>query len=151
MPTETITITETGCYLDNHRGHYITRDAIELAIGYGFIVGPFERFALDHYDGAGHAENYPFESLIELCDDAIVWLNSGQGECGECAGTGKVRDGLANRAHGTDPPIVVCRACSGSRRGPREPGQNFPPIIPGDTYWTFNDGDFGLYVIEDMD
>jgi hypothetical protein len=54
MPSTTIT--ETGCYLDNHRGHYITRDAILLAQGLGFIVGEFERFALDHYDDLGHEE-----------------------------------------------------------------------------------------------
>ena len=71
------TITETGCYLDNHRGHYITRDAIELAIGYGFIIGPFERFALDMYDSHGHEESYPSEGLTDLCDEAIAWLNSG--------------------------------------------------------------------------
>jgi hypothetical protein len=78
--TSSIAITETGCYLDNHRGHYITRDAILLAQGLGFIVGEFERFALDHYDDLGHEEGYPQEALIELCDEAVAWLNNGQGE-----------------------------------------------------------------------
>jgi len=76
--TSTTTITETGCYLDNHRGHYITRDAIELAVSFGFIIGSFERFALDHYDDLGHEEDYPHEALYELCDDAVEWLNAGQ-------------------------------------------------------------------------
>jgi len=30
MPIEIFTC-ETGCYLDNHRGHYISRDVIDLA------------------------------------------------------------------------------------------------------------------------
>lgn len=77
---ETITLTETGCYLDNHRGHYIIRDTIELAAHWGFIVGPFERFALDHYDDLGHEEDYPQECLIELCDEAVAWLNAGREE-----------------------------------------------------------------------
>ena len=42
---DTITLTETGCFLDNHRGHYIQRDAIELAVEYGYIIGGFEKFA----------------------------------------------------------------------------------------------------------
>lgn len=75
-----VTITETGCYLDNHRGHYIVRDAILLAIEFGFIVGPFERFALDHYDDLGHEESYPQEALVDLLDEATQWLNMVQGE-----------------------------------------------------------------------
>lgn len=114
---ETITITETGCYLDNNRGHYITRDAIELAIGYGFIVGQFERFALDMYDDLGHVENYPFEALVDLCDEAVSWLN-----------------------HGRD-----------SYPDARWAGQNFPPIVPDDHYWSFYDGDFGLYAVDELD
>lgn len=70
-------ITETGCYLDNHRGHYILRDVVELAIGYGFIVGGFERFALDQYDEHNHTDGYPHEELTELADEARDWLNSG--------------------------------------------------------------------------
>lgn len=73
--SEPITITETGCYLDNHRGHYITRDMIELAISFGYIVGPFERFALDMYESHGHEEHYPSEGLYELADSAREWLN----------------------------------------------------------------------------
>lgn len=117
MPTETITITETGCYLDSHRGHYITRDVIELAIGYGFILNGFEQFALDAYGESSDWESYPYDALYELCDEAISWLN-----------------------HGRD-----------SYPDARMAGQNWPPIIPADTYWSFNDGDFGLYAIEDLD
>lgn len=75
---ERITITETGCYLDNHRGHYITRDMIELAIGYGFIVDGFVRFALDHYDDLGQEENYPQEELYDVSREALEWLNVGE-------------------------------------------------------------------------
>ena len=45
-----MTEADLGCHLDNHRGHYIGRDAIQLAQGYGFIVGPFEQWAIDTYD-----------------------------------------------------------------------------------------------------
>jgi hypothetical protein len=72
------TITETGCYLDNHRGHYLTRDVVELAIGYGFIVGEFERFALDQYEDHNHQNGYPHEALTDLADEARAWLNAGQ-------------------------------------------------------------------------
>src|SRR3954465_2485728 len=84
----TIRITETGCYLDNHRGHYIMRDVIWMARDYGFIIGECERFVLDMYDDHGHEENYPHEGMIELADEAIEWLNSGQDECDDCDGTG---------------------------------------------------------------
>lgn len=75
MPNPVV-LTETGCYLDNHRGHFITRDAIELACSFGFIVGGFERFALDHYDDLGHEEDYPQEDLYDLQREAEDWLNS---------------------------------------------------------------------------
>lgn len=73
-------ITETGCFLDNHRGHYITRDIIEFAVGYGFIIGPFEKFVVDSYDRDNGDEDYPFEGLIELADEAVAWLNIGDNE-----------------------------------------------------------------------
>ena len=148
------TITDTGCYLDNHRGHYITRDAIELAVEFGFIIGPFERFVIDMYDDHCFDDNYPTETLIELCDDATAWLNSGQGTCSYCAGTGgqplppydgeywTVKDGDGERK---------CKFCTGTGRGPRIDGQNFPPKVPEGYVWEFNDGDFGLYQIEDND
>ena len=81
MPTtERVTIPETdaGCYLDSHRGHYITRDMIWLAEGFGFILGEIERFVLDHYDDLGDDENYPHESLHGLADEALDWLNVGE-------------------------------------------------------------------------
>lgn len=31
----------------------------------------------------------------------------------------------------------------------RMPGQNWPPIVSDGAYWTFNDGDFGLYMTDD--
>ncbi len=76
--TERQTITETGCYLDNHRGHYITRDMILLAEGYGFILGQFESFALEMYEDHSHEDNYPHEALTWLADEALEWLNIGE-------------------------------------------------------------------------
>ena len=107
-------ITETGCYLDNHRGHYITRDMIQLAVGYGFIIDPFAKFALDMYEDHDGPEEFPFESMVELADEALNWLNCGDNE-------------------GIDRAIK---------------GQNSPPIIPEGYAWDWNDGDFGLYAIE---
>src|SRR3954462_15713887 len=141
-----IILTETGCYLDNHRGHYISRDAIQLAQGYGFIVGWFEEWAIDRYEAHIHGENYPNEGIIELCDEAGAWLNSGQGECETCGGTGKAVNGWIDQDG-----ISRCRMCTATGRGPRISGQNFPPIIPEGHAWEFNDGDFGLYAIEDME
>jgi hypothetical protein len=43
----------------------------------------------------------------------------------------------------------LCRACSGTGRGPRVAGQNFPPRIPDGYRWDFNDGDFGLYRVDE--
>ena len=74
MTTETIT--ETGCYLDSHRGHYAVRDCILLAEEYGYILDGFKRFVLAQYDDHYHEEDYP--DLIELCDDAVAWLNCGE-------------------------------------------------------------------------
>ena len=56
---ETITIVNTGCFLDNHRGHYITRDAIQLAESYGFILGQFEKFAIEMYEDHDGDQEFP--------------------------------------------------------------------------------------------
>jgi hypothetical protein len=138
-------ITEVGCYLEGHRGHYLTRDAVELAIGYGFIVGPFERFALDMYDETCHSTDpteYPHEGLQSLCEEAVEWLNSGQEDCEDCSGQGSAATILPNNG-GTSK--VICRACSGTGQGPRVECQNFPPRVPAGYAWGWNDGDFGLY------
>lgn len=105
---------ETGCYLDNHRGHYITRDMINLAREYGFIVSECERWVLDTYHEHSHQPDYPHEALYELADEAQAWLNNGRGTT-------------------------------------RMPGQNLPPAIPDGAYWDWNEGDFGLYDIEELD
>jgi hypothetical protein len=155
---ETKTITETGCWLDNHRGHYITRDVIQLAQEFGFIIGQFEQFAVALYDKAdslitgdySHNIEYPHEAMMELCDDAIEWLNSGQGQCAHCNGRGtNPDDGAFFTKVGDDFGARYCRHCSGTGRGPRIAGQNFPPRVPDGYYWSFNDGDFGLYNIDD--
>lgn len=143
---ETI-ITETGCYLDNHRGHYLLRDAIELSVGYGFIIGPFERFALDMYEDWHHAID--LDALSELCDEAVEWLNSGQEDCPNCTGGVGPLDG-EYWTHADDPDrIKRCKRCTGTGRGPRIEWQNFPPRIPAGHTWGWNDGDFGLYADEE--
>jgi hypothetical protein len=78
--TERIEITETGCHLDNHRGHYITRDMIELAVEFGFIIGEMEKFVLSMYEDHNSEEGYPFESVQELADEALTWLNCGDND-----------------------------------------------------------------------
>jgi hypothetical protein len=74
MPDHTTTL-EPGCYLDGSRGHYLTRDAIELAVSLGFMLDSFERYAVDRYEFG--EDDYPFDGLVELCDRAVEWLNSG--------------------------------------------------------------------------
>lgn len=155
---ETQNITETGCYLDNHRGHYISRDVILLAEGFGYILGPVESYVLSLYDEHGNDPEYPNEAVIELCDHAVEWLNSGQDVCQECAvGSGDIRPGqvpmatVDDKGHVSGTAWVICKACSGSGRGPRIEGQNFPPKVPERYYWSFNDGDYGLYKEEELD
>lgn len=145
-----IIILETGCYLDNHRGHYIQRDAIELAVEYGFLIGGFEKFAVDMYQDHSHEDNYPFEALNELCDDAVAWLNSGQIECDACGGSGHPSEGSEDYfTHVDRPNVKLCRPCSGTGRGDRIEFQNFPPITPEGFQWAFEDGDFGLYLYDE--
>jgi hypothetical protein len=68
-----------GCYLEGSRGHYITRDAIELAVGMGYLLDPFARYALDHYDDYDD-ECYPQDALYELSNEVLDWLNGGPNE-----------------------------------------------------------------------
>ena len=140
-----MTEADLGCHLDNHRGHYIGRDAIQLAQGYGFIVGSFEQWAIDTYDDHGHEEGYPHEAMIELCDKAVEWLNSGQAQCVDCLGSGQDAEGWLAKDGSRR-----CKRCTGTGRGDRIDGQNFPPHIPNGTVWSFEDGDFGLWRIEDL-
>ena len=141
---ETVTITKTGCYLDSHRGHYITRDAIQLAEEWGFITGSFEKFALAMYEEHNNDEEYPFEALVELCDEAVNWLNSGQEDCPGCDGTGR-RAVLDTNAWLDKEGNIRCKTCTGSGQGPRIEGQNFPPRVPEGFLWNFEEGDFGLW------
>lgn len=97
------TLIPTGCYLDSHRGHYITRDAILLAIDYGFVLDAADRQLVDTYDAECWDPGYDFESLVDLSDEAITWMNE-----------------------------MVCNR-------------------PENTYWGWNDGDFGLYEEEDFE
>jgi hypothetical protein len=80
LEVRTFVAADAGCYLDNHRGHYISRDAIEFAVSLGFIVGWFERWALDSYEAHCHEEDYPTEGIYELADEAVAWLNNGREE-----------------------------------------------------------------------
>lgn len=139
-----IILTQTGTYLDNHRGHYIQRDAIELAADYGYMIGGFEKFALDMYQDHNHEQGYPHEELTELCDDAVTWLNSGQDNCTFCWGTGKAANGWIDRDG-----VSRCKPCTGTGRGPRIEFQNFPPIVPEGFQWAFEDGDFGLWLYDE--
>jgi hypothetical protein len=90
-----ITIDQAGCWLDNHRGHYIVRDMIDVAVEFGFIIGPFEKFTLGMYDEWNHEEEYPHESVIELSEEALNWLN-----CGD-------NDGIDRPIKGQNNPPVI--------------------------------------------
>jgi hypothetical protein len=151
MAVVTIDPTQIGCWLDSHRGHYISRDVILLAKEWGFIIDPFAEFAINVYEDWDGDESYPFEAMMSLCDDAITWLNSGKPDCANCDGKGAYPKDGESWTHKDDPDkLPRCKQCSGSGRGDRVAGQNYPPIIPPDTSWSFNDGDFGLYLIEDL-
>lgn len=76
----TITEDQAGCWLDNHRGHYILRDMIDVATQFGFIIDPFAEFALRIYEDYDGDENYPYEALTELSEEALKWLNYGDNE-----------------------------------------------------------------------
>jgi hypothetical protein len=141
----TFTLSDCGCYLDSVRGHYLPRDVIQLAQGYGFIIDPFAQFALNRYADDSADEDYPIDALYNLADEAEAWLNSGRGVCDTCEGNGWILDDPTD-AHDR----LICRDCSGTGRD-RIGGQNFPPIIPENAWWGFNDGDFGLYVQEAED
>lgn len=148
METVTLTKDQAGCWLDNHRGHYITRDAIELAKSFGFMYGEFAQFALNMYEDYNHGSDFPHEEMQELCDEAVAWLNSGQQPCVTCDGD-KYRDKLDENAYTGKDGFIYCKTCSGTGRGPRIPFQNFPPIVPEDYVWSFEDGDFGLWKYDD--
>jgi hypothetical protein len=149
MPTQA-PITETGCYLDNHRGHYLARDVIQLAQGFGFMIDPFAQWAIDGYDDHSHEEGYPAESILELSEEAVAWLNSGQDDCADCGGSGIGPQSGEYFTRADDPDRVKrCKACSGSGQAPRVGGQNFPPRVPAGHVWDWNDGDFGLYVMDE--
>src|SRR4051812_20784085 len=113
--TATIRITESGCYLDSHRGHYIQRDMIGLAVSYGYIIGPFEKYAVDMYDDDNANAGYPHEAITELADEALDWLNSGQEECDKCDGTGFHPHDGDYWTHKDDPTKTPrCKKCSGT-------------------------------------
>jgi hypothetical protein len=145
---DTITITETGCFLSNARGHYISRDVIDFAVEHGWIIGPFEQYAVSMYDSAneGHsAADYPQEALMELADEAVEWLNSGRIDCDKCGGTGQSNPALDPEAWRDVNGDWRCKKCSGTGRGDRIEGQNFPPKVPEGFTWAFEEGDFGLW------
>lgn len=97
----THTTPSPGCYLDSHRGHYITRDAILLAADLGYKLADDDRALVDRYEAESHEADYPFEALVDLCDEAVEFLNRERGLAGH--------------------------------------------------WWDFNDGDFGLYPIDEED
>lgn len=75
-----ITKLQAGCFLDNHRGHYIVRDMILLAVEFGFIISPIDSYVISLYDEKNGDEDYPTECLQEISDEALAWLNGGPNE-----------------------------------------------------------------------
>jgi hypothetical protein len=53
---------------------------IELAVEFGFIIGEMEKFVLSMYEDHNSEEGYPFESVQELADEALTWLNCGDND-----------------------------------------------------------------------
>jgi len=152
MNTTVITEDQTGTWLGNQRGHYIGRDTIQMAVEYGFIIGPFEQYAVAMYDSAnegGSEAEYPHEGMSELCDEAVAWLNSGQDDCPNCNEGIDPRDGDYWISKDDAEGIKRCKRCTGTGRGDRIAGQNFPPRIPEGYTWAFEDGDFGLFKYDD--
>ena len=47
--------------------------------------------------------------------------------------------------HKDQPDVKLCKKCTGTGRGERVEGQNFPPIVPEGSPGDFEDGDFGLW------
>lgn len=74
------TIIDPGCHLDNHRGHYITRDMLWLAESFGYIIDPVMQYALANYERDSDADNYPIDCLHDEADKALEWLNGGPNE-----------------------------------------------------------------------
>lgn len=72
MPKHTL---RPGVYLDSHRGHYITRDAIRFAVEHGFPIDPADLKLLDLYEDHSHEPGYPHEDLAFIADEAIEYLN----------------------------------------------------------------------------
>lgn len=70
---------EPGCYIDSHHGHYAIPGVIKLAQGQGFTIDPFAEYALASYEAHSYEAHYPMDSLIELSDEAIDWLNQHEG------------------------------------------------------------------------
>lgn len=114
-----------GCYFDNHHGHYIPSMIVKWACDdLGYIISPMERYVIDRYKSDGGNEDYPYESLYEIVDDIIDWLNC---------------DWSWN-----DEPRPA------AARGQNQPPKKHQPLGI-ELSWGWNDGDFGLYAAEDYD
>lgn len=78
MHVRTFVEADAGCYLDSHRGHYISRDMVLMAADeFGYILSPIDRWFLDCYEDHSHEEGYPAELVQEIADKVLDWLNGG--------------------------------------------------------------------------
>lgn len=73
-------IMEAGCRLASWRGHYISRDIVEMAQEFGYLVDSSDEWLLDCYDEHCNDEGYPVETVYELAQAAEDWLNAGRDE-----------------------------------------------------------------------
>jgi hypothetical protein len=77
----TIEAKDAGCFLDNHRGHYIVRDMLWLCRDdFGYILDPCLSFALLVYDKYGDTPEFPHEAMQDEAQAALNWLNGGPNE-----------------------------------------------------------------------
>lgn len=68
---------EPGCYIAGHLGHYATPAVVQFGVEQGYLLDPFEKYALDRYNADCHQDGYPHEGLMELADEVTDWLNHG--------------------------------------------------------------------------
>ena len=141
---ERITITETGCYLDNHRGHYIdARRNPACARSTASSSARSSKWAIDTYDEHWRRRGLPARGhdralSTRLSNGSTAGRTSAttcdQGP--EATPTCPGHECVARRDMG----VVRCKKCTGTGRGPRIDGPELPAEeCPKGCSWAFED------------